>query len=291
MLNYDNFDYELLDCGDDGKIEKFGETITDRPCSQAEWDRKIHDIKVDAFFQNEIGIKNSWKLDKEKFPGKFNPENSPTWNLQINEITAELKFSSGGQVGIYPEQFDNWIWVQNLVKKNANRELKILNTFAYTGLATLFASDKNTEVCHLDSAKSAINWAKRNAKLSKLENNKIRWICDDVMKFMQREVSRGKKYDGIILDPPSFGRAAGKNWKIEENLDEMMSLVRKLLTAEPLFVILTCHTPDIFSPTYFANILDSLGKFPGKKAEELNLNIPSKTGNSLAPSFGARICN
>lgn len=278
MLDTSEFDYDLIDCGDGGRIERFGEVIIDRPCPQAMWPQKNNDINSDVFFE-KAGAKSFWK-GSEKF--------SETWNLKIGDVTAELRFSGQGQVGIFPEQFENWRWLQEKVR-NTKRPLKILNTFAYTGMSTLFCSEKHTEVCHVDGAKSAINWAKKNAEISRRGENTIRWICDDVIDFMAREVRRGKKYDGIILDPPAFGRGAKKNWKIERDLPVLLDLIEKLLPEKPLFVVLTCHAPKHFSAKDIAVLLENIPQFRGKKAKELLLEIPSKAGNSLLSSFGARI--
>lgn len=273
-----DFDYELIDCGRERRIERFGDITVNRPCPQA-LDFSLNDIVCDAYFEREranYGWKNTEKL----------PEH---WNIQVGPITAQMRFSPNSQVGIFPEQFDNWQWIHEQVHKNPSIPRKILNTFSYTGMSTLFASTPHTEVCHVDGAKSAISWARTNAELSGLADNHIRWICDDVQQFMAREIRRGKKYDGIILDPPAFGRGAKKDWKIERDLQVLMDMVEELLTDDPLFVILTCHAPDHYSPEDFAEILESLPQFKGKKAEKLILEIPSEKGKSLPSSFGARI--
>jgi 23S rRNA (cytosine1962-C5)-methyltransferase len=281
MLKYSDFDYELIDCGDNSRVERFGKIIIDRPCPQATWAPKINDFEYDVFFQRKNN-KTNWN-GAEKF--------AESWEINIGKkIKAELSFSENGQVGIFPEQFDNWRWIEEKITENPAKKLKILNTFAYTGIATLFASTENTEVCHVDGAKSAINSAKKNAELSGLSDAKIRWICDDVLTFMEREIRRGNKYDGIILDPPAFGRGGKKTWKISRDLPKLMELVEKLLTDNPLFVILTCHASEHFSAEDFAEILEKLPQFKDKAAEKLFLNIPSEKGNSLPSSFGARIC-
>ena len=280
-MSQEIFDYELIDCGDYSRVERFGTTIIDRPCPQASWNSKVEDFEYDVFFQNEQG-KKTWQ-------GKENLAES--WEIQVGKsVRAELRFSSNGQVGIFPEQLDNWNWIQKKVNENTEKPLKILNTFAYTGMATLFASESHTEVCHLDGAKSSINWAKKNSELSGKSENSIRWIEDDVMKFMAREIRRGNTYDGIILDPPAFGRGKKSDWQISRDLPELMKLVPQLLSDNPLFVILTCHAPDHFSVKDLAHILEDIPQFAGKTAEELYLTIPCSNGNSLTSSFGARIC-
>lgn len=274
-MNYQDFDYELIDCGGCSRIERFGSLIIDRACPQALWPMKQNENNSRIFYDRT----NGWQ-GVEKLP--------EAWPIQIGPLTAELRFSKNGQVGLFPEQWDNWRWIREKVTE-VHRPLKILNTFSYTGMSTLSASTPNTEVVHVDGAKSAINWAKRNAELSGLDGNVIRWICDDVVKFMTREVKRDRQYDGIILDPPAFGRGAKRDWKIERDLKGLMQLVAQLLTDKPLFVILTCHAPDHFSTADFAKILENLPQFKGQTAEEIILEIPSEKGNPLPSSFGARI--
>jgi 23S rRNA (cytosine1962-C5)-methyltransferase len=293
MTKETEFDYELIDCGDSSRVERFGKIIVDRPCPQATWASKVTDFEYDVFFERN---EKETKWDGAENFAEF-------WEIQVGKnVRAELRFSKNGQVGIFPEQLDNWNWIQEKVLLNSplrkgtgeiseNPAKKILNTFAYTGMATLFASTENTEVVHVDGAKSAINWAKRNAEISGKSENKIRWIHDDVLSFIAREVRRGNKYDGIILDPPAFGRGKKGDWKISRDLPKLMEMVAQILTEKPLFVILTCHAPEHFSSKDFAEILENLPQFSGQKAELLTLEIPAKNGNSLPSSFGARICS
>ncbi len=278
MLTPKDFDYALLDCGNGRRIERFAALTIDRPCVQADWARSDASMKTDIVFQR-INNEGQWNGIENL---------APIQEIAIGDIRAELRFSQNGQVGLFPEQFDNWRWIREKVS-GTDKPLKILNTFAYTGLSTLFASSPHTEVCHIDGAKSAITWAKRNAELSGLTDAKIRWICDDIQKFLAREIRRGKKYDAIILDPPAFGRGGKSQWKIERDLPHLMGMVSQLLTEKPLFVILTCHAPELFSSSDLAKMLKALPQFNGKKAEELLLEIPSPHGTPLPSSFGARI--
>jgi len=192
-------------------------------------------------------------------------------------------------VGIFPEQLENWRWIEQQVAAHADRSLQILNLFAYTGVATLHASAPHATVCHVDGAKSAVRWARKNAELSGLADAPIRWICDDVIKFLGRELRRGKKYDGVILDPPAFGRGNGRNWKIERDLPKLMKMIEQVLSDDPVFVVLTCHAPEHFDPESLADMLEKIPAFAGKSAESLDLVIPSPRGNALPSSFGARI--
>ena len=282
MNNNKIFDYELIDCGDKTRTERFGDKIITRPCPMALWPSKISDgldKQPDARFMSNETEKGWQKVgDMEDI-----------WNISVGSITAELSLSSNGQVGIFPEQNENWQWIEGQVRERSNKPLKILNLFGYTGMATLHAIAPHTEVCHVDGAKSAINWAKRNAELSGLGDASVRWICDDVMKFLEREIRRGQKYDAIILDPPAFGRGGGKIWKIEKDLPCLMQAVKELLVDDPAFVVLTCHAPRHFSAHDMAQLLERLPQFKGESAEPIQLEIPSTQGNPLVASFGARI--
>jgi len=319
MLQYSDFDYELIDCGNFRRIERFGKYILNRPCPEAFWNLKIPEnkIPVDFYYRREKN-KKLWEIQNKNFEKL--PEN---WEIQVGKIKAQMKLAPNNQVGIFPEQFDNWQFIENLIKnpntsqilnpsqspldrgegrgekiknpsqpsfdKEGARGIKIMNTFAYSGMASLFASSENTEVCHVDGAKSANNRFRENIKISGLGENKIRWITDDVVGFLEKEIKRENFYDGIILDPPAFGRGAKSEWHIQKDLPKLMKLVQQVLTPNPLFVILTCHAPEHFSPQDLAKFLENLPQFKGKKAEILELKIPSKKGNSLVSSFGARI--
>jgi 23S rRNA (cytosine1962-C5)-methyltransferase len=278
-------DYELIDSGNERRLERFGKTIVNRPAPQAFWHRDSSLLewkKAAAYYERLENGTNKWTKDS-----KF-PEN---WTLKIENITLELRPSENNQLGIFPEQIDNWRWMTEQIKA-AKRPLQILNTFAYTGAATLIASaaGENIEVCHVDGAKSAVSWARKNAELSGLENNKIRWIVDDVVKFMEREIKRGKKYDGIILDPPAFGRGANGTWKIERDLPYLLELVKKLLSNKPCFVILSCHAVELTAEN-LAQMLNQLPSFGNKKAEAVELVIPSEKGNALPSSVCGRIAS
>lgn len=281
-MNNQKIGYELLDCGKFRRLESFAGVIVDRPCPQAHWPQKKHvdwTSAVATFMRPEKGT-GQWEF-KRKIP--------ESWYMSIGDIKAEVRFSSQGQVGIFPEQWENWKWVSELIEKS-NKPLKILNLFGYTGIGSLVASAAGAaEVCHIDGAKSSINWAKKSQVASKLGDHKIRWIVDDVLKFLEREIRRGNQYEGVILDPPAFGRGKGKSdWRIERDLYTCMELIDELLSPQARFVILTCHAPDLESQD-LAYYLEDLTIFKGRKAEKLELKIKSLKGNDLPSSFGARI--
>ena len=283
MTNDSIPDYELYDCGGGRRLERFGKTIVNRPCVAAFWPRfgEIDEWKdLDAYYRRNEDEPGKW-VKEAKFP--------TPWQIKIDKITIELRPSSNSQVGIFPEQLPNWRWMTEKIKE-AKRPLKILNLFAYTGVATLMASAaaKEVEVCHVDGAKSAVNWARRNAELSDLSENHIRWIVDDVMKFVEREIKRGKKYDGIILDPPAFGRGPGGSWKLERDLPKLMDLIAQILVDDPCFVILSCHALEV-STEDLQFELNRLPNFKEKNAEAINLTIPASKGNELPASICGRI--
>lgn len=246
-------DYELLDSGDGRKLERFGKYVLARPCSQALWRPSQDDAawrRADATFDREDG--NRWQgrthLPKE-------------WTIQTAGVTFKLGGTDFGHLGIFPEQRAQWKWIRDTVR----RDSKILNLFAYSGGSTLSAALGGADVCHLDASKGMVEWARENARLNGLTERPIRWIVDDAHKFMKREIRRGHRYDGIILDPPTFGRGAGgEMYKIERDLKETLGLVRDLLSDTPLFVLFSSHTPGL-SQIVAENILGQL--FPRAKLE------------------------
>lgn len=272
-----NFEYTLIDCGQKKKWERFGDFVVQRPCPQAQ-NKSDFGSPVDAAFIR-TKERNIWK----------NNTIPASWIITVGDVKAELRLSPQGQIGIFPEQWDTWQWIQNIVRQHAHRPLKILNLFAYTGMATLHAAAPHTEVCHVDGSKAAIEWAKRNAELSKLSDAKIRWICDDVTKFVTREIKRKNTYDGIILDPPAFGRGGKNIWKIERDLPKLLDQIAKVLSNDPVFVVLTCHAPKHFCPQKIGTMLQRLPGFKQEKAEHIRLLLKNSNGHHFLSSFGARI--
>ena len=254
-------DYELLDSGDGRKLERFGKYVLARPCSQAMW-RPCRSAaewaKADASFDREDG--NNWH-------GRANLPKE--WQIETAGIRFKLGGTDFGHLGIFPEQRAQWRWIRERVGASTavdgNRRPSVLNLFAYSGGSTMAAALGGAEVCHLDASKGMVEWARENARLNGLAEHPIRWIVDDAHKFMKREIRRGRKYDAIILDPPTFGRGAGgEMYKIERDLKETLSLVRDLLSEKPLFVLFSSHTPGL-SQIVAENILSQL--FPSARLE------------------------
>lgn len=223
--------YELLDSGEGEKLERYGDFTLSRPDPQALWRKLLPQSQwnqADGIFLRD-GKTTEWKLKKD-VPAK--------WQIDFGGLNFWIKPTSFKHTGLFPEQYGNWAWAQNLIK-GAKREISVLNLFGYTGGATLAAAQAGAKVCHVDGSKAAIAWARENAEISGLSEKPIRWILDDAAKFVGREIKRGNKYDGIIMDPPAFGHGpAGEMWKIEENFLGLLDSCKKILSDKPLFFLI-----------------------------------------------------
>ena len=252
-------DYELMDSGDGRKYERFGNVSLVRPCSQALWRSESPETwsRATATFDREDG--NRWH-NRAGIP--------KSWEIETAGIRFRLGGTDFGHLGIFPEQRAQWRWIREKVAaaKASGRAPSLLNLFAYSGGSTLAAALGGAEVCHLDASKGMVEWARENAKLNGLAAAPIRWIVDDAHKFMKREIRRGRRYDAIVLDPPSFGRGAGgEMYKIERDLKETLALAKELLSDAPLFVLFSSHTPGL-SPIVAENVLAQL--LPGSRTEK-----------------------
>ena len=237
--------YELLDSGNSAKLERFGEVVLARPCAQAVWQpqRPARWKSADATFDREDG--NRWH-GRNRLPQE--------WVIDVDGTCFRLSGTDFGHLGIFPEQRAQWTWICETVAA-AGRPVRVLNLFAYSGGSTLAAARGGAEVCHLDASKGMVQWARANAALNGLESHPIRWIVDDAHKFLNREIRRGRRYDGIILDPPTYGRGGnGETYKIERDLTETLRLCRALLSDSPLFLLLSAHTPG-HTPIVLGNVL------------------------------------
>ena len=237
--------YELLDSGNGAKLERFGEIVLARPCAQAVWQpqRPARWKSADATFDREDG--NRWH-GRNRLPQE--------WVIDVDGTRFRLSGTDFGHLGIFPEQRAQWTWIRETVAA-AGRPVRVLNLFAYSGGSTLAAARGGAEVCHLDASKGMVQWARANAALNGLESHPIRWIVDDAHKFLNREIRRGRRYDGIILDPPTYGRGGnGEIYLIERDLTETLRLCRALLSDSPLFLLLSAHTPG-HTPIVLGNVL------------------------------------
>ena len=254
--------YELLDSGHGRKLERFGQYTLARPCAQAVW-RPLQPEEVwtraDGTFSRDGGAE--WTFSRS-FPS--------SWVTSIDGMKMRLQPTDFGHLGIFPEQRPLWRHIRDL-----SAQARVLNLFAYSGGSTIAAAQGGASVCHLDASKGMVDWARENAALNDLASAPIRWIVDDVTKFLKREERRGSQYEGIILDPPSFGRGSkGEVFKIEESILPLLELCRACLSATPRFLLLSCHTPG-FTPTTLHHLLeDTLGSAGSIEAGEMVLSGP-----------------
>lgn len=241
--------YELIDSGNGRKLERFGSITLDRPCSQAVWNPANPTLwkQANASFTRKEGLK--WN-GREKLPD--------SWIAEINGVQMKLSTTDFGHLGVFPETRAIWDWIRSRVsaESKVRREpLRFLNLFAYSGGATMAAAQGGAHCCHVDASKGMVQWARQNAEINQLKEHPIRWIVDDVNKFLTREIKRGRQYDAVLLDPPSFGRGkSGELYKIENALLQTLQLVHKVLSTSPSFVYLTSHTPG-FSPIVLKNLI------------------------------------
>ncbi len=253
-------DYALLDSGGGRKLERFGPVVLDRPAAQAVWRPSLSPeewARADAVFDREGG--HHWAYRRPL------PE---SWVIEIEGLKFRLSATDFGHLGIFPEQQDQWRWIRAEVqraRRAGSRPVRLLNLFAYSGGATLAAASAQAEVCHVDASRGMVEWARANLALNGLEHATVRWIVEDVHKFLRREERRGRQYDAIVLDPPSFGRGpSGEVYKIERDLMVTLELCRAVLSESPWLVLLTAHTPGL-SPWVLQNALrQSLGAREGR---------------------------
>ncbi len=274
LITKQSKDYELLDSGEGEKLERYGQVIISRPDPQALWPKSLslkEWQKADAVFSRDE--KAGWKT-KSKVPEK--------WQIDFSGLSFFIKLSPFKHTGLFPEQASNWEWMRDVIKKE-KRKLNILNLFGYTGGATLAAAQAGAEVCHLDASKTAISWARENAEISGLADKPVRWILDDAMAFVKREIKRGRQYDGIIMDPPAFGHGPkGEMWRIEENFIELLDLCRQVLSVKPLFFLINGYASGYSSIAYENNLLSLIKKYGGE-IEKGELAILESSGKRLLP--------
>lgn len=272
-------DYELIDCGRGEKLERWGDKLLVRPDPQAIWNTPRNHRgwrKPDARYSRSSTGGGQW-ADKSV------PQR---WQVNYQDLTFNVGLMNFKHTGVFPEQGANWDFAREQIK-HAGRPVSVLNLFAYTGGATIACAAAGASVCHVDAAKGMVQWARDNARSSGLEDKPIRWIVDDCGKFVEREIRRGRKYDAVIMDPPSYGRGpSGEVWKLEENLYPFVELVAGVLSDEPLFVILNSYTTGL-SPSVLTYILQTVvgGRFGGRTvSDELGLPV---TATGLALPCGA----
>ena len=270
-------DYEILDMANGEKLERWGNVILVRPDPQTIWKEKSFPEKwksINARYHRSNTGGGNWTYEKKV------PE---AWQVNYKELSFRIKPMGFKHTGLFPEQAVNWDWMIEKIK-GAKREIKVLNLFAYTGGATVACSYAGASVCHVDSSKGMVTWAKENIVASGLENRPVRFIVDDVFKFVNREIRRGNTYDAIIMDPPSYGRGTnGEVWKFEENITELVELCSKVLSDKPLFFLINSYTTGI-SSTVLENILRlTIDKNHRGKLSSGEIGLPMTNSSLVLP--------
>ncbi len=270
-------EYEILDMANGMKIEKWNNIILERPDPQIIWtDKNNIDIwdKVDAKYNRSNTGEGSWEI-KNKIPD--------SWTIKYKDLTFNLKLMRFKHTGLFPEQSYNWDIIIDKIKKE-KRDIKVLNLFAYTGALSVAALSAGASVVHVDSSKGMVSWAKENVKLSNLEDKPIRFIIDDVIKFVKREIRRGNKYDIIIMDPPSYGKGSNNEvWSVEKDLYNLVSDCTELLSDNPVMFLINSYTTGL-SMTVLKNLLELTvnKKFKGNIVTD-ELGIQMKDSNLILP--------
>ena len=268
-------DYEVLDTGGGEKLERWGKIVLRRPDPQTIWpaaDAKLWNRAQAVYHRSERGG-GEWEL-KEKLPER--------WTVRHGELSFYVRPTGFKHTGLFPEQAANWIWMDGLIRKSGRKDLKVLNLFGYTGGATLACAAAGAHVTHVDAAKGMVLWAKENRELNNLPETSFRWIVEDAMRFIQREIRRGNRYDGILMDPPSYGRGpAGEVWKLENELYSLVDTGAQLLSDRPLFFLINSYTTG-FQPSVLSNLLGKavIRRFGGK-ADCGELCLPVTAGGVL----------
>lgn len=255
--------YALLDSGREQKLERYGDVLLARPDPQALWEKRLGEGEW---------AKAQGRYERKGKEGIWHAQNLPeSWHISFGGFNFLIKPNSFKHTGLFPEQLSNWEWIALQKPKT------VLNLFGYTGGATLAAAKVGAKVTHVDASKTAVAWARENAKLSGLEDAPIRWITEDALTFVKREIKRGTKYDAVVMDPPAFGHGpAGELWKVEEDFLELMKLLPQLLSEKPLFVLINGYAAG-YSPLAFAYNLEFLTKKFGGEIEYGDLAIEEST--------------
>ena len=274
-------EYEVIDTSDGEKLERWGKYILLRPDPQVIWSTRKSNPnwkKLNGHYHRSNKGGGEWEFFSL-------PEQ---WSINYRNLTFQLKPFSFKHTGLFPEQATNWDWFSSIIKaaklKAPNKEIKVLNLFAYTGGATLSAAAAGASVTHVDASKGMVQWAKENAISSGLKDAPIRWLVDDCVKFVEREIRRGNKYDGIIMDPPSYGRGPkGEIWKIEESIFPFIELTSQILSDEPLFFLINSYTTGL-QPAVLSYMMNAtLVKRFGGRVEAGEIGLPVSSNGLILP--------
>ncbi len=272
-------DFEILDCSQGEKLERWGDYLLVRPDPQVIWDTPKEDPRWDtpnARYHRSRSGGGEWEFfDLPK-----------QWQIQYKDLTFNLKPFNFKHTGLFPEQAANWDWISEKIR-DAGRPVKVLNLFAYTGGATLAAAAAGAGVTHVDASKGMVNWAKENAASSGLSDRPVRWLVDDCVKFVEREIRRGNQYDAIIMDPPSYGRGPkGEVWKLEDALYPLLKSCVKLLSGQPLFFLINSYTTGL-QPAVLAYLLGEELKDFGGRVDAQEVGLPVTDSGLILPCGAA----
>ena len=276
--------YILLDSGDKKKLEQVGSYRLVRPALNAFWKPALSDHewnKAQGVYERNSSGSGKWTWNNGGVP-----EN---WIVEWGGFKLTVRPTSFGHLGFFAEQYDNWDWIKKTIASYKDNP-KTLNLFAYSGVVSMAMAEAGAEVCHLDASKGMIDWGRQNMILNPQVPDRIRWIVDDVIKFIAREVRRGSKYNGIALDPPSFGRGPqGQVWKMEDQISEWLESCKQLIDeSRPYFIVLSCHSPG-FSPLTLGRILSGVFGAEGV-VESGEMSVPENGGKRLPAGIFARYC-
>lgn len=277
-------DYELIDCSCGEKLERWTREVLVRPDPQVIWkSEKEHRLwyQPSARYVRSRTGGGKWQVYK-RIPD--------AWQVRYKDLTFNIKTMGFKHTGLFPEQAVNWNYTRELIRKSGRDDVKVLNLFAYTGGATVACLKEGAEVVHVDASKGMVQWAKENAKLSAVDQEKVRWIVDDCIKFVQREIRRGNKYDIIILDPPSYGRGPkGEIWHLEDSIYDFVKLVAQVLSDEPIMVLLNSYTTGLSASVMKYILDDVLTNTIGGKVEADEIGLPVSSKNQVLPCGSSAI--
>ena len=273
-------EYELIDATNGNRLERWGDKILIRPDPQIIWNTEAKDIRwknADGIYHRSNSGGGSWEVK--------NKDIQTSWNISYNGLKFGIKIMNFKHTGVFPEQATNWDLLDKIISSSENKKMNVLNLFAYTGGATLASAKAGAKVCHVDASKGMVSWSRENAKMSNLENSPIRWIVDDCEKFVLREIRRNNKYDGIIMDPPSYGRGPnGEIWKIEDNLFEFVNECEKLLSDDPEFFIINSYSTGFSASTIEYLVSEIVKKKYGGFVFSSEIGIKVMSSGLILPS-------
>lgn len=277
-------DYELIDCSCGEKLERWAREILIRPDPQVIWkSEKEHRLwyQPSARYNRSRTGGGKWQVFKRM------PD---AWQVRYKDLTFNIKTMGFKHTGLFPEQAVNWDYTRKLIRESGREEIKVLNLFAYTGAATVACLKEGASVVHVDASKGMTQWAKENAKLSGVDGEDVRWIVDDCIKFVQREIRRGNRYDIVILDPPSYGRGPkGEIWHLEDSIYDFVKLVSQVLSDEPIMVLLNSYTTGLSSSVMKYILDDVITKEKGGKVEADEIGLPVTSNGQVLPCGSSAI--